>query len=133
MTAYDLDYSTDKGAYLIEGEAPEDIPAAEKNARILYKGGISYGPYVLLYPGSYEVTCKGDNLDILSYDAYSSAYSKNSGLFDISDSSKSENEIKFIFSIDETTGAIKSVETRFFNNTDQKARIDSISIRKWNN
>ena len=133
MTAYDLDYSTDKGAYLIEGEAPEDIPAAEKNARILYKGGISYGPYVLLYPGSYEVTCKGDNLDILSYDAYSSAYSKNSGLFDISDSSESENEIKFIFSIDETTGATKSVETRFFNNTDQKARIDSIRIRKWNN
>ena len=132
MTAYDLDYSMEKGAFLIEGEAKDEISDAEKNVRILYKGGISYGPYVLLYPGNYEVTCRGDNLDILTYDAYSSAYSKNEGLFTIIDSSLSENEIKFTFSINDSTGAIDSVETRFFNDTDQKARIESVHIRRLN-
>ena len=130
MTAYDFDYSMEKGAFLIEGEAVEDIPTADKNLRILYKDGISYGPYVLLYPGSYEVTCRGANLEVLTFDAYSSVYSKNKGLFDISNSYKTEDEIKFTFFIEDTVGPIESVETRFFNNTDQKARIDNIRIRR---
>ncbi len=128
MTAFEWDFSAEKGAYLIEGETEKEKAESDQNLRILYKGGISYGPCLLFYPGSYEVVCSGENLSGLSFDAYSSLYMENEGLLPVTEISRSGEEIRFSFVIDESVGALDNVETRFYNNKDERVRISHISI-----
>lgn len=97
-------------------------------ARYLYNGGISYGPYIDLVPGSYRIYCSGSELDKLSFD---SVYKLNNELvwLNLLNVQQDKDHISYEIIL---TEEINNYETRFFNNTDLAVCIKSISITKEN-
>lgn len=83
---------------------------------ILYSGGISYGPYDYLPKDRYIVTFTGDNLDVLSYDAYSNTC----GEFSTDLIRQNWNVLEYSVDITMDTD---DLEFRTYNNSDEAVSI----------
>ena len=94
-------------------------------ARYLYPhDGMSFGPYIRLYPGTYRVTIAGQNLENAAYDC---TYSNGVDLFEIPLEvvSADNTRITYTISVDQTAD---NVETRIFNQTDEPFILYHIDI-----
>lgn len=94
--------------------------------RYLDVGGISFGPYVTLYPGKYTICLKGKGLDDLTYD---SVYKINNELMflNIQNVRHTSNYICYDIIID---NEIADYEARFFNNSSTEAILSSLNITR---
>lgn len=94
--------------------------------RYLDVGGISFGPYVTLYPGKYTICLKGKGLDNLTYD---SVYKINNELMflNIENVHHTSNYICYDVIID---NEIADCEARFFNNSSTEAILSSLNITR---
>ena len=94
--------------------------------RYIYQDGGSFGPYITLYPGTYQVTVTGEGLQNAVYDCTYNLegmpYQIPVNVLDVSD-----GYIVYEFSIEEIT---YSIEMRFFNQTSEPVVIDHIDIRE---
>lgn len=89
-------------------------------------GGLSFGPYIRLYPGEYEITIRGKNLDNATCDV---SYSTGTDVCSIpvEDLSVSERLITYQITVDQTTD---NVETRVFNWSHEQVLMYSINIQQ---
>ena len=124
---YDYYYSFRDGQNLVKGKD------SKKGIRYLYNGGISSGPYIKLYPGTYTVEIKGRNLDKAELECGVEAEESESGSKDVffvmDELSVTPTSATYSFTIDRT---YKNVETRVLNNTDDIVSIESIYIKRTN-
>ena len=94
--------------------------------RIIYADGSSFGPYIKLYPGSYQVIVEGSGLDNSVYDC---TYN-DSGvpyLIPLEVVASGDGRIIYTFSVDTVTD---NVELRFFNTSSGTVVIDNIRIEE---
>ena len=94
--------------------------------RILNKGGVSYGPYITLIPGTYRVECEGIGLEHISYDA---TYIIDNRIvnFDITKVELSDNHLEYEFSVSSTQD---DCEVQFFNNSDDLVQIRNLRLQR---
>ena len=122
---YDYYYGFADGLNLVNGKD------SKKGIRYLYNGGISSGPYIKLYPGTYTVEIKGRNLDKAELECGVEAEESESGSKDVffvmDELSVTPTSATYSFTIDRT---YKNVETRVLNNTDDIVSIESIYIKR---
>ena len=94
--------------------------------RILNKGGVSYGPYITLIPGTYRVECEGIGLEHISY--YATYKIDNRVVnFDITNVELSDNRLEYEFSVSSTQD---DCEVRFFNNSDDLVQIRNLRLQR---
>lgn len=110
-------YESFEGDYAMVSNG-EDI----NGQRILTPGGFSYGPYISLLPGQYEVSIRGKDLDKASYDFY--RYDTDT-CFDCTVLEHSDNEIRYLVSLPERSYPI---EMRIFNNSDNTIILDEVDL-----
>ncbi|MBR1796750.1 MAG: hypothetical protein IJ757_01855 [Clostridiales bacterium] len=89
-------------------------------------GGASFGPYIKLYPGTYQITLHGQNLEQASYDCI---YSLNGEIHEIPIELISSNEqiITYQITITELT---QNIETRVFDWSEEPLLLYDISIQE---
>lgn len=124
---YDYYYSFADGQNLINGKD------SKKGIRYLYNGGVSNGPYIKLYPGTYTVEITGRSLDKAELECGVEAKEDESGSKDVffvmDELSVTPTAVTYSFTIDRT---YKNVETRVLNHTDDIVSIESIYIKRTN-
>jgi hypothetical protein len=94
------------------------------NVRKLSSEGISYGPYIALGMGSYNVVITGNNLEKINYDI---SYNQGKNTVKTQEISKSDKEIVLKFTLDND---LEDFEFRIFNKGQQDIILNSISISK---
>ena len=112
----DFDYDMNSTEWLINGESLN-------GKRILHKGGISYGPYITFFKGSYEVTVKGKGL------SHADVTPRNNDLmytFPFEVISSDDREIVLDFT---SQDSIDGSEIVIRNTSDEDISITDISIR----
>ncbi len=108
-------YPIGSNSSLFQGEDRDGI-------RYLYSGGISYGPYLTIPAGVYDVSIKGTKLDLAEAD---SAMNEGNTVLPVSDYYDSPAEITYRF---EVGSSIQDLEIRVRNHSDQTISINEISI-----
>lgn len=88
-STYHMDF---EGSNLIQGEDREKV-------RYLYEGGVSYGPFLHLEPGEYQVMIVGSNLEEAEVSTYSDG---GASVFPFHTETWEENRIEFTFSLEES-------------------------------
>lgn len=92
--------------------------------RCLYEGGVSFGPYISLYPGTYQVTICGKGLEHLGFDCdYSDNYSLCS--IPIESAAVTDDVITYTIHLDSYT---TNIEFTLFNNSSEPVTLDRINI-----
>lgn len=92
--------------------------------RYLYPEGVSFGPYLKLYPGEYTIRINGQNLGDITYDCtYNDGGMPYNIPIEVTESS--EEVIAYRIVLQEET---ENIETRIFNNSDNTVTIESIDI-----
>lgn len=90
--------------------------------RYIYPDGLSYGPYVAVAPGIYQVEIRGSNLDLGDYDATANAGSHQLILH----GRKVEpDRVRYRIQVLEP---IVDLETRVFNNSENTMTIQSLTL-----
>ncbi|WP_252221719.1 MULTISPECIES: DUF6311 domain-containing protein [unclassified Clostridium] len=92
--------------------------------RIVSSQGSSFGPYIDLKAGDYEIVIMGDNLDKVNYDIYSN---KGSSKINIQQIERSNQKIIFKFS---SKSDLTDLECRIFNTTKEDVMLNKILISK---
>ena len=94
--------------------------------RVLLEGGSSFGPYIRLYPGRYQVIVEGHGLENAAYDC---TYNDEGipYLIPVEAAAEGDGRIIYYFNIDQVTD---NVELRFFNESSVEVVIDSIRIEE---
>ncbi len=92
--------------------------------RHIYSGGNSFGPYISLYPGTYEVTVSGEDLDLAEFDATTDM---GSTLLNLTDFHQTPSKVTYQLQIDSYT---KDVEFHVWNNSDQEILVTSIEVEQ---
>ncbi len=122
---YNYAYSFCDGQNLVNGKD------SKNGIRYLYNGGVSSGPYIKLYPGTYTVEIVGRSLDKAEFEcgveANDSEPKSKDIFFVMDDLSVTPAAVTYSFTIDRT---YKNVETRVLNNTDDIVSIESIYIKR---
>ena len=109
----------DDGICLMNGEDRD-------GRRLLYSEGASFGPYIKLYPGYYQVIVEGSGLENASFDCtYNDAGIPNQIPTEVTASG--DGRIIYTISIEDITD---NVELRFFNNTEETVAIDFVMIQE---
>lgn len=96
--------------------------------RVLRQGGISYGPYITLVPGTYVVECNGDDMQHISYDA---TYCENEiyHQFETKVIEQTNEHLIYEFVVEKTA---ENCEIRVFNNMEKDVELEGLSLRrKW--
>lgn len=94
--------------------------------RYIKQGGESFGPYITLEPGTYQVIVSGDGLTRLEYD---SSYNRGTEHIDIKTDYVDNNKLVYTFY---TGTRVQNLEIRFQNNTEDWVLIESARIYKMN-
>lgn len=115
LTNYTFDFSGNQ--WLINGEDRDNI-------REIYRDGISYGPYIALYPGVYEVSILGKNLDVADF---SCVFNSGNDEINIHDFSRNDSQVTYRVYLMET---INDAETRIHNITDKPVSVSKITIQR---
>ncbi len=105
LTDYTVTF--EDGLYLTNGEDQEGV-------RYIYSGGNSYGPYMTLYAGDYEVTIEGGSLDAAEFSCTGSSGEK---VLNITDLDVSEEKATYQIHLDDT---VYNVEFCIANNTEEE-------------
>ena len=94
--------------------------------RYLKDGGISYGPYISLVPGTYHVECYGNGLNSISFDAI---YRVNdqTAQFDITKIDLSNNHLSYEFEVKTTR---QNCEIRFINNSGSTVELEHLRLQR---
>lgn len=99
--------------------------------RTLYDGGSSFGPYVTLVPGTYDVTCTGNGLDLLTFDCVyepiGSTPNDDPIQVKIIDAVQNEDEIRYTIKVKHV---LPKVECRFNNPSDQEVTMTALTITR---
>ena len=120
------EYSFDLGNtdYYSEGNITQNRTAK----RILGPGASSLGPLITMYPGRYKITCRGQNLDILTFDTVSERTGgPRMKIIGKEKVTKTPELIEYTIDISET---LTQVETIFFNGSQGTAVMESLDIKK---
>lgn len=103
----------------------------QHGTRTLYAGGSSFGPYITLVPGTYDVTCKGNGLDLLTFDCvYEPKDSKPSddpNQIRIIDAVQTEGEIRYTIRVKHV---LPKVECRFNNPSGKEVTMTALTITR---
>lgn len=99
----------------------------DNGARYLYRDGVSFGPYMTLYPGKYQITVMGQNLYGAQVDC---AYNLEGMpyLIPINITEAYGDSIIYTFEVE---GEPRTVELREYNPTEETMIIDSIIIQEY--
>lgn len=95
--------------------------------REIYYGGVSFGPYVTLWPGTHEVTVKGKNLREAVPFCSSESGAKP---IEIRLTRHDDEEIDFTFVLDEKSAEAETIIRNMSDAPDSVVTVDSISIRR---
>ena len=90
--------------------------------RTLEQGGISYGPYKTLVPGTYRVECQGESLNLVGFDC---TYDAGESEIEIYNIEQDADHVYYTFRLKETTTGI---EFRIFNDSEQTVRLTSLKV-----
>ena len=98
----------------------------DKNGRrYLHEGGVSFGPYTILYPGTYVITINGENLDEAGFDCvYSQDYAPYP--IEMTNVNVTEHTITYQITIDEN----RCIETTIMNYSSEDVILDQIDIQE---
>ena len=105
--------------FLINGEDEDGV-------RYLNEGGISYGPYIVIYPGSYRINYYGENLSHAEIDC---VYNVNGEAVAIPYEMIEASDTLVSFRI-APQEVIRDVEFRIFNSSDETVVLNSIDIEE---
>lgn len=95
-----------------------------KEGRYLNKDGESFGPYITLEPGIYQVIVQGSGLERLDYDV---CYNCGQDFLTAETETADSNRLVYTFSVGET---VKNTEIRFRNGTEERVFIEDAKIYK---
>ena len=94
--------------------------------RMMYENGSSFGPYIRLHPGNYQVTIEGDSLEGVAYDC---TYNDEGSVcpIPIEVTASGNGRIIYTFAIEDITD---NIELRFFNTSSEVAVLNNIRIQE---
>lgn len=115
LTNYTFEFNDNK--WLTKGED-------KNNTRYLYQDGTSYGPYMSLYPGTYEIRIEGKCLNQAVFDC---VYNNGMNFVDITELECNDEYATYKIVISEK---ISETEIRVHNRSDQIVSITKMSIEK---
>lgn len=96
------------------------------NDRILNSQGVSFGPYISLKKGNYNVLIKGNDVDKCIYDV---VYNQGKNQLKANEVKKSKNEISFNVTLEEN---LDGLEFRIFNNWTNDISLSELTISSDN-
>lgn len=117
LTSYTADFKD--GKWLDRGQDVDGV-------RHVYQGGVSYGPYYLLYPGRYKIEFSGANLDKGKLDCVFTESNRRSELPMLNIVANSQM-VSYEIDIEKT---IRDVEFRLSNKSDQEISITGLSVTR---
>ena len=133
--AVGYDYQNNNGIYdFSDNIAYEDniclMNGADINGvRTIFENGSSFGPYINLYPGSYQIVIEGNGLEGVSYDC---TYNDSGIPYPVPMEVETAGNELIIYRIN-LDSYTQNVELRFFNNASENAELQSIHIEEITN
>ncbi len=93
------------------------------NENVIHLDGISYGPYILVPEGTYQIKVEGKNLKNSDMDVFSNEI----GLVSINKEIIQDNQIIYQFTL---ATDVADIEFRFFNKTLEDVIIKNLTVQK---
>lgn len=109
--------------FIFDGSRKWLLNGTEENGRrIIYSGGLSYGPYKTLEVGTYVVEIAGNNLELAEIYC---THSNSMNMLELHNLDVSDSLIRCYINVEEV---LNNVEIRIFNNSEENIELKSISI-----